>query len=1084
MTSAFISYSSRYKDWVATFHRHLEHCLEHAEVPGEVFLDQVDLASGSSWVSQLEAGLADAQHLLLVATPEAVASPRVSDETRAFIARRTDWSQGHCHLLWLVDGPLPPFLEPIHRLDFRVHDEQIYRDHLARLVTILAGRKPRDLVALPEIDCPRPPASTLPGELRARLVDWLAPRFQAKIFRTAAASALGLAEPNALEGHPSPECAASAALVLATGDDDPLSAALRVVDALLDQLEGDDSRAAPDLNAQREQLAAVRPPEAPSGLLAAWLGKVAADHERLVPYFEGRTELALLERVYVQLQLATEHRGRPDDAAGELLRERGPWSLRDLVALDPAEHPWVTRRWAVLGDPGAGKTTLLRHLAGTLARLASPSWVPVFESLPRLLREPEWLLDRFERQLRQAGEPAEGLLAVLDREGQEGRLLLLLDGLDEVPRERRDEAETLLRRLCARWPASAIVVTSRPIGYRRPAGDFRELELLPFDRKSRREFLARWFGRASGKPAVERAAEAATALEQDPGLRDLASNPLYLTLMALIIEQGASPASRRTALYDQVFQLLLDGGYKYPKGEPMGAQQAVRQVLRHLAETMTRDNRDAEPVTALEARLYQPAADLLREPLERVPRWRRSMRPFLEDLAEHSGILGPHDGPDADWRYWHRTFREALVAEALADKCRGEDAQAPLLAHAREIAEEDLGRWAEPYALLTGRIDDPDALVKALMEENRALGLRALATAQSLSDETLDEVLALSQKWQERAKVYGRMGELVGDPRRALALLDRLRRRTRDGNDLFFLERAVAAVAESSPEVKRPAQDLRASLYDHVPPPPEELFRWIETPLDGRVEVWRGIPAGDFLMGSPEEEEGAFEREHPQHAVEVKQPFRMAAVPVTVAQYAAFDPDHRSYHHDKVPEDQLPFHPVENVTWYEAVAFCSWLAASFPWAKGVRLPTEEEWEYACRAGTTTRYWSGEKESDLERVGWYGEGLQGHTHRVGEKPANPWGLYDVHGNVYEWTLSKWSADYSGREKGTEVDFQAIEAAESAAEASGGVRVFRGGSCWNGARDARSACRDGNGPLVASRDVGFRVVLPAAPSDPRE
>ncbi len=107
--------------------------------------------------------------------------------------------------------------------------------------------------------------------------------------------------------------------------------------------------------------------------------------------------------------------------------------------------------------------------------------------------------------------------------------------------------------------------------------------------------------------------------------------------------------------------------------------------------------------------------------------------------------------------------------------------------------------------------------------------------------------------------------------------------------------------------------------------------------------------------------------EHPQHQVTVKQPFRMAAVPVTGEQYAAFDPDHRSFHHDKVPDDHLPFHPVESVTWYQAVSFCRWLAASFPWAKGVRLPTEEEWEYACRASTTTRYWSGDKESECPPV---------------------------------------------------------------------------------------------------------------------
>ncbi|MCP4663775.1 MAG: NACHT domain-containing protein, partial [bacterium] len=356
-------------------------------------------------------------------------------------------------------------------------------------------------------------------------------------------------------------------------------------------------------------------------------------------------------------------------------------ALDELLELDPGEHPWVTRRWVVLGDPGAGKTTLLRYLAWSLARAAQPRWVPLYESWPRLMRDREWLLDRIARQLGRAGHPARGLPAVLDREAQEGRLLLLLDGLDEIPREDRDEAERLLRDFAARWPRSPIVVTSRPIGYRRPAHDFLELDLLPLDRERQRKFLARWFGRRADEPDSGEGDRALRLLDAEAGLRELASNPLYLTLMALLIERGSSPDRHRSGLYDQVFQLLLDGGHRQPP-TPMDCQDATRRVLRHLAHEMTRDNRDAEPREALEARLYQPEVDRLREPLERIPRWRRSLRPFLDDLAERTGILGPHDGPQADWRFWHRTFREALAAEALEQRFR-DAGEAAVLEHAR-----------------------------------------------------------------------------------------------------------------------------------------------------------------------------------------------------------------------------------------------------------------------------------------------------------------------------------------------------------------------------------------------------------------
>jgi hypothetical protein len=379
---------------------------------------------------------------------------------------------------------------------------------------------------------------------------------------------------------------------------------------------------------------------------------------------------------------------------------------------------------------------------------------------------------------------------------------------------------------------------------------------------------------------------------------------------------------------------------------------------------MTEDNRDAEPVASLEARLYRPELDRLRSTLERVPRWHGGMRQLLVDVAERTGILSPHDGEDADWRFWHRTFREALAAERLAVEYGSPEGAAKVLARARAItADEDLGRWAEPFALLVGRVNEPDQLVRTLARENRPLGLRALATAHNLRETTLREILALTKDRKERQEVYSRLPDLVGGPGRALRLLDQLRQKTRDGNDLFLLDLAVQEVGRRSPEHAREALALRERFYDHIPKPSEKLFRWIETSLDGPVPLWRVIPAGSFLMGSPEEE-GYF-YEHSRHPVTISRAFLCGAATVTQAQYAAFDdkkPSHR--------EREVPHHPVVAVNWYEAVSFCRWLSSVFPWARDARLPAEAEWEYFCRAGTETRYWSGLKEKDLARVGWY------------------------------------------------------------------------------------------------------------------
>ena len=805
--------------------------------------------------------------------------------------------------------------------------------------------------------------------------------------------------------------------------------------------------------------------------LWVWRKRVLRLHSRLMPYFQERSA-PLLEHVYVELQLDTERlRGATGvDLEGPEVGSMDPvsrrLSIRDVLDLEPAEHPWSTRRWLLRGDPGSGKTTLLRHLAWSLADAGGEPWVPVFESLPRLMADRLSVFGRIEEDLERADQPGTAIRRILEEKAGQGRLLLLLDGLDEVPREARDRAEVLLSELAAKWPRSPIVATTRPIGAWSPGPEFLELEVLPFDSERRRNFLERWFGDKDS----ESAASAAGILETDRGLRELASNPLYLTLLSLLLQGDEEPARHRSKLYDQIFDLLEEGRHHKPP-TPIDNREVAHQGLCRMAYRMTEDDRDGEGAAALERRLFEDKR--LREPL--LLAW-PNLRKFLDDIAEKTGILGAHDGPEADWRFWHRTFREGLTADQLA-KGYESGGRVAIIEHARQIATEDLSRWAEPYALLAGRVEDPDDLVRALVKENQALGLRAVATAQGLKDETLEEILGLSQEWQERQKVYERLPELVDDPLRALALADQLRQRTRNGNDLFFLEQAVMAVAEKWPEAQHDAKRLQARLYDHIPRPSEDLFRWIDT-RDGRVELWRAIPADSFWMGSPEGEEGGLDNEYPKHEVVIRSPFQMAAVPVTVAQYTAFDPEYRPYPWARVPDKRLATHPVERMTWFQAFAFCQWLSASLPLAAGARLPTEEEWEYACRAGSESRFWSGDEETDLYRVGWCGANSERSTQRVGRKPANPWRLYDVHGNVWEWTLSAWSDGYAGLQAGVEIDPEVVDPTDLATP-SDAERVARGGCCLSDASGARSAYRNQLSPRAGFRVLGFRVCLPTAP-----
>jgi len=215
--------------------------------------------------------------------------------------------------------------------------------------------------------------------------------------------------------------------------------------------------------------------------------------------------------------------------------------------------------------------------------------------------------------------------------------------------------------------------------------------------------------------------------------------------------------------------------------------------------------------------------------------------------------------------------------------------------------------------------------------------------------------------------------------------------------------------------------------------------------------VW--VPPGSFDMGSPGREAGRAQEEGPVREVALTKGFWLSSTPVTQLQYS------------NVARRPMTLHPdcaVASVNWNEATRFCETLAK---WTGDkYRLPTEAEWEYACRAFAKSRFNIGNDDSDLDRAGWYEANSGNKSHPVGQKEQNAWGLFDMHGNVWEWCSDWYSRDYY--EKGFDVDPQGPE--------SGGKRVVRGG-CWSyESNDCRCAKRLGRGPSESSAHLGFRVV----------
>jgi formylglycine-generating enzyme required for sulfatase activity len=222
------------------------------------------------------------------------------------------------------------------------------------------------------------------------------------------------------------------------------------------------------------------------------------------------------------------------------------------------------------------------------------------------------------------------------------------------------------------------------------------------------------------------------------------------------------------------------------------------------------------------------------------------------------------------------------------------------------------------------------------------------------------------------------------------------------------------------------------------------------------------IPAGSFLMGSPSSEQGRENDESPQHRVTISQPFALGKYEVTFDEYDVFAratgkslPDDKGWGRGR--------RPVINVSWEDAQAYAKWLSQQT--GERYRLPSEAEWEYAARAGTPSAYWW-DNSIGSNRANCYGCGSRWDSRQTapaGSFSANGFGLFDVHGNVWEWTEDCWNGSYSGAP------------ADGSAWTRGdcGRRVLRGGSWFDVPRSLRAALRFGYTPSVRDNVFGFRL-----------
>jgi hypothetical protein len=559
------------------------------------------------------------------------------------------------------------------------------------------------------------------------------------------------------------------------------------------------------------------------------------------------------------------------------------------------------------------------------------------------------------------------------------------------------------------------------------------------------------------------------------------------------------------------------------EGNPLWLTLAVlvadeRRRCGHHDLPLTRHDLMAEAVAALLCpRDYDPNRTLTApadavEHLERAAlRLHEADHADLADLAHHTGLLVEaerrrHRDP-VRHRFAHRQLREHLAGAAILRAVRKEG----LSAWQGYVTEATAApaTWAEVLAAAVGALAadppslarrvapiTPSTLITAVQQAGSPdLTFRVVAEADGLDEDTVAAVLGMggAKDWEARTDILQRVPALVGDLAVAARLLDQHRRtrRPRHGAELFRLREVWLRIArgEEGPvddEVRAEAEAFARRVFDHIPD--AERRRALDL-LDGEPEQqtrgWRTIPPevdrngrewtmpATFRMGStPETAPDRIGDEGPAHEVKLAHRFEMNAVPVTWEMYGCFDPNKP---HPWADQPDAADHPVVNVTWYEAAAFAAWLCC--------RLPTEEEWEFACRAGTTTRFWSGSKDADLFDVDWVGKNSGGRTHAVATPPKprghdHPFGLYDLHGNAWEWCANAWTGDYAARANGHDHDPVDPVPVGNPSER----RPVRGGGWRDGPLFARSAYRFLGRPGSAYDGLGFRLVrlpLPPAP-----
>ncbi|OQA20201.1 MAG: Serine/threonine-protein kinase pkn1 [Chloroflexi bacterium ADurb.Bin360] len=825
----------------------------------------------------------------------------------------------------------------------------------------------------------------------------------------------------------------------------------------------------------------------PAKALACYLTHVIEKNSHLqlqgIRSASGLVSIAL-EEVYITLT-ATVRKTVTDEetwveemarlASGEAKRQglERPRESVQQVKVQVQEALALHSRLVVLGDPGCGKTTLLRYLALTFARdfaddrrppTADRVWIKERLGLDER-RLPVLLpLRDFARYLEQEcpNVGADGPKLLLDylrlyftnqnlelppdffeARLKTGKCAVFFDGMDEVASmSTRQRIARILERFTSAYPDNRYVVTSRIGGYTGGAQleasyavttvcDFTDEDIARFAQHWNRAVEIVLAGAetdyALRKAKVE-AAKLTKAIQVNARVRELAVNPLLLTVIALVQRENVVLPNRRAEFYEEAIEVLLmqwDAG----KGLPgITALQGLeldagdwRSFLEPVALWLMEQRLQEIELYDLRRQLAPPFHAMLKD-------WQlttKAVDGFIALINACSGLLTERG--QGIYAFSHLAFQKYLAARAVAGKAGN-------VAYVLERLGDSW--WREVILLEAGHL--------GTQGKRRAMELIRAVVEHPREPEPYHNLVLAAEALREVGQARTE-GDLVGEIQERLrqAFAKPLNR----GNDLTTQVQRRAAAAEALDKIESGAYGAQPAFWA----------------LPYGEPVWVEIPAGEFWMGSGKITDDA----KSIHKVYLEY-YWMAKTPITNAQYWLFveatgREAPKYWENGRIPRG-LESHPVVNVTWHDALAYCRWLSEVT--GKAITLPSEAEWEKAARG-----------DKDEREYPWGMEWEEGHCNSselgvncstpIGVFPegASPYGCLDLVGNVWEWTRSHWRDCQSSP----------LDGVEDLAAGDDIPRMLRGGAFDRDRLEARCAYHYWNYPYLRYRTVGFRVCV---------